>query len=200
MEVTPDVLIPRVDTEVLVKTAVDSLMGRKMDARVLDLCCGSGCVGCAIAHEMPGTRIVMIDISPQALRVARRNVMLNNLNPRVSCIEADVMQNPPMMIGSFDIVVCNPPYIPSDKLITLDSSVRDHEPVWALDGGEDGLDFYKAILKNWKSIIRDGGMILFEVGIDQAENVKQLMRLSGMKNIVGVSDTGGIERVVAGRV
>ena len=200
MEITPDVLIPRMDTELLAETAVSILKARQADARALDLCTGSGCIGCAVAHALPGVRVVMADVSPQALRVAKRNVLLNNLNPRVTCIEADATKAPPMLVGSFDLVVSNPPYIPTTDIWTLDPSVRDHEPLWALDGGADGLDFYRAILKHWKGVIREGGALLFEVGIHQAEEVKKLMLLAGLKNVEGIFDTGGVERVVVGRV
>ncbi|HBD86466.1 MAG TPA: hypothetical protein DC001_03480, partial [Clostridiales bacterium] len=109
MEITRDVLIPRVDTEVLVDTAVASLRGRKMDARILDLCSGSGCIGCAIAEVMPKSRVVLADISPEAMALSRRNVERNGLQGRVSFLPADVMQPPPIMTGSFDLVVSNPP-------------------------------------------------------------------------------------------
>jgi release factor glutamine methyltransferase len=200
MEVTPDVLIPRMDTELLAETAIRALKDRQTNARVLDLCTGSGCIGCAIASALPAVRVVMADVSPQALHVAKRNVLLNNLNPRVTCIEADATKAPPMMMGSFDLVASNPPYIPTTDIWTLDPSVRDHEPLWALDGGADGLDFYRAILKHWKGVIRDGGTLLFEVGIHQAEDVKKLMLLAGFKSIESAFDTGGVERVIIGKV
>lgn len=198
IEVTTDVLIPRVDTEVLADLAIKTLSGRKMDARVLDLCSGSGCIGCAIAYELPATRVVMVDISREALNVSRRNSLLNGLSPRVVCIEADAMADPPMMVGSFDLIVSNPPYIPTGDLPGLDSSVRDYEPVWALDGGEDGLEYYRAISKKWKVALREGGLLMFEVGAHQAEEVKKIMRVAGYRNVDSVFDTLGIERVIFG--
>ena len=144
MEVNPSVLIPRVDTEVLAETAIRWLHGRKMDARVLDLCSGSGCIGCAIADALPQARVVLADVSPEAVEVSRRNVRRNGLDGRVGFLLADVMKQPPIMTGSFDLVVSNPPYIPTFDILTLEPSVRDYEPVWALDGGDDGLDFYRA--------------------------------------------------------
>ena len=200
MVVDPTVLIPRMDTEVLVKTAVDALLGKKMDARILDLCAGSGCVGCAISHSLPATRVVMADISAAALAVCRKNVLLGNLANRVTCLETDAMQKPPMRVGSFDLIVSNPPYIPSREIVELDPSVRDYEPVWALDGGEDGLDFYRAILTHWKPLLRDGGQLMVEVGEGQAPEVKKLMLLAGLHGVDTVLDTGGIERVVYGRI
>lgn len=200
LEVDRTVLIPRSDTEVLVDAALENLRGRKMDARVLDLCCGSGCVGCAVAHELPATRVVMADISTDALHISRINARLNGLSPRITCIELDATEPPPMLIGTFDIILCNPPYIPTADILELDSSVRDYEPVWALDGGEDGLTFYRAVTKNWKDLLRPGGALLFEVGEDQAGDVKQFMTDAGFKNVSGVFDTAGIERVITGNI
>lgn len=198
--ISKDVLIPRNDTEVLVETAITALKGRKMDARVIDLCTGSGCIGCAIAKELPATHVVLADNSRAALSVAKQNVQRNRLNPRVSCVELDALATPPMMLGSFDVMTCNPPYIPKADLETLDSSVKDYEPIAALDGGEDGLVFYRAILQKWHNVVRVGGLMLFEVGIGQAQAVMALMQASGLNNIGAVRDTQGIERVVYGNI
>ncbi|NLH00949.1 MAG: peptide chain release factor N(5)-glutamine methyltransferase [Clostridiales bacterium] len=200
ISVTKDVLIPRIDTEVLVDTAITALKGRKMDARVLDLCAGSGCIGCAIAKELPAAHVVLADKSRAALGVAKQNVLRNKLTPRVTCVEIDALSAPPMMLGSFDLLVCNPPYIPTSELDGLDESVKNYEPVLALDGGEDGLDFYRAILTKWRNVVRIGGLIIFEVGIGQAEAVVKLMRLAGLNNIGCIKDTLGIDRVVYGNV
>lgn len=198
--ITKDVLIPRNDTEVLVETAITALKGRKMDARVIDLCTGSGCIGCAIAKELPATHVVLADNSRAALSVAKQNVQRNRLNPRVTCVELDALATPPMMLGSFDVMTCNPPYIPKADLETLDCSVKDYEPLAALDGGEDGLTFYRAILQKWHNVVRVGGLMLFEVGIGQAQAVLELMQDSGLNNLGTVRDTQGIERVVYGYI
>ena len=198
--VTSDVLIPRNDTELLVDTALTALKGRKMDARIIDLCTGSGCIGCAIAKELPATHVVLADISRAALQVAKQNVQKNKLNPRVTCVEVDALAVPPMMLGSFDMLVCNPPYIPKADIEKLDGSVKNYEPISALDGGEDGLDFYMAILSKWHNVVRVGGLMIFEVGIDQAEDVMELMRCWGLNNVGCVQDTQGIDRVVFGNV
>ena len=200
MVVSPEVLIPRMDTELLVDTAKSLLTGRKMDARVLDLCCGSGCIACAIAHEMPATRLVAVDISAGALEVCRRNVALNRLLSRVICVQADATASPPLSMGSFDMIVSNPPYIESAEILTLDPSVRDYEPVWALDGGEDGLRFYRSILKYWRSLLKPGGWLLFEVGEGQAETVKDMILSAGFASADTRKDTLGVERVVIGRM
>ena len=138
MTVTPDVLIPRMDTELLVDTAKELLTGRQMDARILDLCCGSGCITCAIGHELPATRLVAVDISASALEICRKNIATNRLSSRAICVQADATVSPPLSMGQFDMIISNPPYIASDEIMTLDPSVRDFEPIWALDGGPDG--------------------------------------------------------------
>lgn len=195
-----DVLIPRMDTEKLVDTVKELFTGRKMDARILDLCCGSGCITCAIGHEMPATRLVAIDISANALDVCRRNIAATKLISRVICMQADALSSPPLGIGDFDMIVSNPPYIPSEEIKTLDSSVKDFEPVWALDGGTDGLKFYKAIIKYWKSLLRPGGYLLFEVGEGQAQPVSEMLQAAGFNYTDTRKDTLGIDRVVFGRM
>lgn len=198
MVVTPDVLIPRMDTELLVSTAVELLTGRNMNARILDLCCGSGCIACAIGHELPATKLVCIDISATALEVCRKNLANNRLTGRALCMQADATASPPMSIGQFDLIVANPPYIASDEIMTLDASVRDYEPIWALDGGADGLKFYKAIIKYWKHLLPQGGMILFEVGEGQAEAVSEMLLSGGFRTAATKRDTLGVDRVVLG--
>ena len=138
-------------------------------------------------------------VSSEAGEVSRRNVRRNDLDGRVGFVLADVMKQTPIMTGSFDLVVSNPPYIPTFDILTLEPSVRDYEPVWALDGGDDGLDFYRAILKNWRGVIRQGGMLMFEVGEEQAGRVKDLMRMAGLHDAQAVLDTRGGERVVTAK-
>lgn len=197
---TPDVLIPRIDTEVLVDTAIELLMGKKMDARILDLCCGSGCITCAIGHEMPATRFVSIDISANALEICRRNAAANRVISRVICMQADALATPPLGIGEFDMIVANPPYIATGEISKLDPSVKDYEPVWALDGGADGLKFYKGIIKYWKSLLRVGGHLIFEVGEGQADAVLDMLNSAGFESTGVKQDTLGIDRVVYGKM
>ncbi len=196
----PDVLIPRVDTEVLVDTAVEFLMGKKMDARILDLCCGGGCTTCALGHELPAARLVSIDISANALEVCRQNAAANRVISKVICMQADALASPPLGIGEFDMIVSNPPYIPTGEIAKLDGSVRDYEPVWALDGGADGLKFYKAIIKYWKSLLKVGGYLIFEVGEGQAEAVLEMLDSAGFESTGIKQDTRGIDRVVWGKL
>ena len=200
MKVTKDVLIPRSDTELLVDLVKAALTGYKMDARILDLCCGSGCITCAVGHELPATKLVAVDLSASALEVCRTNVNLNRLTTRVICMQADATASPPLGIGSFDVIVSNPPYIATDEIRTLDRSVRDYEPVWALDGGADGLRFYKAIIKYWKSLLRPEGLLIFEVGEGQAEAVADMLAAAGFSSTSIHQDTRGVDRAVVGRM
>lgn len=199
LHVNHDVLIPRMDTEVLVSAAIESVKEREMKARVLDLCCGSGCIACAISSEMPAVRLVAADISTAALEVARRNIKEHNLTAKIIPMQLDAATWPPVSIGGFDLIVSNPPYIRSGELIELDSSVRDYEPLGALDGGEDGFDFYRAIIKYWTVTLRPNAQMMFEVGEGQAENVKKMLLDAGFVSVETRLDTLGVERVVIGR-
>ena len=200
MIITPDVLIPRMDTEVLIDAAKEILTGSKMDARVLDLCCGSGCITCAVGHELPATRLLAVDISALALDICRKNICLNRLSSRAICMQADAKSSPPLGIGEFDMIISNPPYIASDEIPELDSSVRDYEPIWALDGGKDGLDFYRSIIKYWKTCLKKNGYILFEVGEGQSDEVMDMLLNAGFSSVDIRKDTMGTERVVIGKL
>ena len=199
LNVTPDVLIPRIDTEVLVQEAIDVLGDPTEPPRILDLCCGSGCIGVALGQHFRSSRVVMVDMSDNALRVARSNVMKHGMGARVSCVKANALKAPPLNLGTFDMIVSNPPYIKALEVLTLDSSVRDFEPLEALDGGEDGYMFYRSITKKWRSILRENGWLLFEVGEEQAQYVALQMKKAGFTNIRTVKDTAGTERVVVGQ-
>lgn len=200
LTVNESVLIPRSDTEVLVETALDLSGKSDSSLRILDLCTGSGCVGIALARFLPDSRVVLADVSPAALRVAKENIRRCGLGTRALAVGADVLHSPSPQLGSFDLIVCNPPYIPAREIPTLDASVREHEPLLALDGGEDGLRFYRAILGGWKSLLRQSGWLCFEVGETQAGDVERLMRLAGLRSLGRVKDSAGYDRVVYGRL
>ena len=200
MVISPDVLIPRSDTEVLVDKALYLLKRRGSSARLLDLCTGSGCIGCAIARNLPASRAKLVDISRPALEIARKNVELSGLSDRVGIVETDIFDPPPLRLGSFDMIVSNPPYIATEEIKSLDRSVRDYEPASALDGGDDGLRFYREISSKWKTLLRPGGFLIFEIGETQAEDVIKIMRLNGFKGIECEKDTAGHDRVVSGKI
>ena len=198
LDISRDVLIPRADTELLAERGIARAQEAGEGARVLDLCAGSGCVGLAIASQVPTCRVVLGDLSEGALRTCKQNVRRNGLNARVTCLSVDAMDNPSPALGDFDVSVCNPPYIPSGDIAGLDASVRDYEPRMALDGGEDGLDYYRAIAPKWKAALRLGGALLFEVGIGQAPAVEEILAQNGYQDIQSAQDTQGIWRVVEG--
>ena len=198
LTITRDVLIPRADTEVMAGAAVRLLQDQKTAPRILDLCAGSGCVGCALAVHLPGARVILVDNDKRALSVCRKNVQRNHLDTRVMCIEADALKKPPALLGRFDLLVCNAPYIPTAEIPTLDASVRDYEPVGALDGGADGLDIIRGVISLWLSVLKEDGVVMLEVGEGQAGAVKELLRGAGCAWVGTLRDTGGTERVVLG--
>ncbi len=200
LEITRDVLIPRPDTEILVEAAIKLFEGRNGSPRILDLCAGSGCIGCALAVKMPGSKVILVDNDRNALSVCRRNVQKNRLDTRVMCIDADATQKPPMLLGKFDLLACNAPYVPTAEIMTLDASVRDYEPVLALDGGEDGLDIIRPVISLWKSVLKDSGTIMLEIGEGQSETVQSLLKAAGFSGISALRDAGGTDRIIVGHL
>ena len=197
LDISEQVLIPRSDTEVLAGEAIRWLQTQQ-DARVLDLCAGSGCVGLAVASQVHACRVVLGEKSEAALRICRQNIRRSGLLGRVTPMPADALEPPTRQLGEFDCIVCNPPYIPTQDIETLDVSVRDYEPHMALDGGEDGLEFCRAISENWREALHPGARLYFEVGIGQADSVLRIMRRQGFGELEIVPDTAGIPRVVYG--
>ena len=197
LDISRDVLIPRPDTEVLAGLAID-FVKTQGECRVLDLCAGSGCVGLAVASQCPGSRVVLGELSEGALRICRQNIRRNGLSGRVVPMQMDALAPPPAQLGEFRCLVSNPPYIPAGDIPGLDPSVRDYEPRMALDGGADGLDFYRSIAKTWKTALSVGGKLFLEVGIGQADDVLRLLRAQGFGDLEITKDLNGIPRVVHG--
>ncbi len=198
LEINPNVLIPRADTELAVDAALDCLRDTA-ESRVLDLCTGSGCIGIAIAARIPACRTVLADLDRRALLLAKRNAMLNHVSSRVLCAEADVHQGPAARLGEFTLIVCNPPYIPAGELESLDPSVKDYEPRQALDGGEDGLDFYRSIFALWTGIIRPGGWLVLECGEGQSMAIRRMSESAGLTPTDTLVDSHGTERTLVFR-
>ena len=199
LDITEAVLIPRVDTEVLAGQAMEYINTLE-SARVLDLCAGSGCVGLAIASRCKAAHVTLGELSSDALRICRQNIRRTGLSGRVVPVAVDALGMPDKMMGEFDCIVSNPPYIPSSDIEKLDVSVKEYEPLLALDGGDDGLDFYRAISEKWRNALAKNGRLYFEVGIGQADDVVRIMRNAGFGDIEIVKDTLGINRVVYGTV
>ncbi len=192
-EVTPGVLIPRHDTEVLVTEGVKR---GKQAGTILDIGVGSGCIAVALAKALPLAVVWGIEKSAEALALAQRNIEKNGV--KVTLFEGSLFE--PFDGQRFDLIVSNPPYIPTAELDTLQPEVRDFEPQPALDGGKDGLDFYRLIIPAAPEHLNPGGWLLFEVGTEEAEPVQKLFETTGQfAELFTAKDPAGIERVVGGK-
>ena len=173
--VNPSVLIPRMDTEILAEEVLKIIDQKGLkNPEVLDLCTGSGALGISIAAKVPGALVTLTDVSEEALHTAMGNAALNNVGRRCSFLLGDMFAAIPED-KQFDIIVCNPPYIRTDVIETLDVEVKDHEPRAALDGGKDGLDYYRVIANEASMHLRSQGILALEIGYDQAVDVKRLL-------------------------
>ena len=190
-KVNSNVLIPRQDTELLVETAL-GLMRPGM--RVLDLCTGSGCVLISLMHFAKEISGVGSDVSKQALITARENAKINQVE--AEWVRSDLFLN---ITGTYDMIVSNPPYIPTAVIDTLMPEVRDFEPVAALDGKEDGLYYYHKIVSESGAYLKSGGYLVFEIGYDQGEAVSALMKQEGYEQVRVIRDLSGLNRVGCGR-
>ena len=197
LDISESVLIPRPDTETLVAHVVAWLRPLP-ECRVLDLCAGSGCIGLAIASQVPGARVVLGELDEGALRICRQNIRRNSLSGQVVSLKMDALSGPPPRLGDFDCLVCNPPYIPSGDIAGLDVSVRDYEPHLALDGGTDGLDFYRGFNDIYPRMLAPGGLLLYEIGEEQGEAVAALLRNAGLERVAILRDVYGQPRNVLG--
>ncbi len=196
IKVNPSVLIPRDDTCAVTEMAIRKALFLEQDPRILDLCCGSGCIGLAIASRVKDARVTLADISPEALAVAKENVALNHLSGRVRCVSADALKPAFPFLGKFDMIVSNPPYITGVEMLELDPSVKDYEPHLALYGGEDGLDFYRAIAENFAPALKPGGYLCFEFGMGQGDDVCQILTENGYTILERTRDYNDRERAV----
>ena len=191
-EVNKHVLCPRQDTEVLVEEVMKYLHD---GMRILDMCTGSGCILLSLLHYSNDCIGVGADLSPEALQVAKANCKELGLEETGSFVESNLFEQ---VEGTFEIIVSNPPYIKTEEIDTLMPEVRNHEPMMALDGLEDGLHFYRLISKQAKDYLLGGGMLFFEIGYDQGEEVQQIMLENGYQEVHLVKDFAGFDRVVYG--
>lgn len=192
-----NVLIPRQDTEILVEEVIK--IAKKINAKnILDLCTGSGAIGISLANYLPETKIVATDISNSALNIARKNAVINNVQNRIIFINSDLFTN--LESQKFDIIVSNPPYIKTSVIEKLDTQVKK-EPNIALDGGEDGLDFYKKIIKESYQYLKYNGYLCLEIGFDQKDNVVNILdETENFKDIYYKKDLENNDRVVVGQL
>lgn len=191
--VAREVLIPRQDTETLVEEVLRHLASK--GASVLDIGCGSGCVGLSVLYHNRKVCLRGIDVSDSALELSKRNAEKLGLAENADFVKADILKD--HISGKYDVVVSNPPYIRSDVIPTLMTDVQDFEPHLALDGGADGLRFYRTITEKAKTLLRKGGLLAFEIGYDQGEAVSALMA-DGFDGVRVIKDLCGNDRVVLG--
>ena len=196
LRVTPDVLIPRDDTCAVADLAIRQALFLDKDPRILDLCCGSGCIGLAVASRVKDAKVTLADISMKALTIAKENANLNKLSGRVRCVQADALKPAFPFLGKYDMIVSNPPYITGEEMKELPQSVADYEPHLALYGGEDGLDFYRSIAKNFAPALKPGGYLAFEFGDTQGDDVCAILQENGYTILERSRDYNDRERAV----
>lgn len=197
--VDQNVLIPRDDTCAVTALAVKQALFLGSSPRILDLCTGSGCIGLAIASRVKDAKVTLADISRDAIAVAKKNTAAQKLTGRVSCMQVDALEKPTAFLGKFDIIVSNPPYITTEEMAALPGSVKDHEPHLALHGGQDGLQFYRAIASNFRQALKPGGYLCFEFGMGQGDAVCRILEENGYTILERSSDYNEIERAVIAR-
>jgi len=195
------VLIPRPDSERLVDVAVETA-DREREIKIADLCTGSGCVALALARSLPEARIIAVDVSADALEVARRNVEDNGLAERITLMEGDLAA--PLreagLAGTLDMIVSNPPYVRSDEVERLAVEIRDHEPREALVAGAEGTEFHRRIAGESPEMLRGGGTLVMEIGEDQGAAVTDIMEKAGFREVTLTKDFSGRNRVVSGLI
>ena len=195
--VDENVLIPRQDTETLVEEVIN-IAKKNHSKKILDLCTGSGAIAVSIAKYVPETEIIAIDISPKALAVAKKNATINNVEEQITFIKSDLFEQ--IENKKFDIIVSNPPYIKKCDIKKLDKEVQK-EPIIALDGGVDGLDFYKKIVKNSYLYLKYGGYLALEIGFDEKEEVEKLIEKEKQYiNTYAKKDLYGNDRIIITKV
>lgn len=188
------VLIPRGDTEILVEEVL-KLIDTKKEIHLCDLCSGSGAIGIAIAKNSNNVFVDEIDYYDKPEKITKINIQKNNLSDKVKFIKSDLL-NEVIDKTTYDIIVSNPPYIKKQDIDELMSDVKDYEPITALDGGNDGLYFYKKIISQSKKVLKFNGILAFEIGYDQANDIRKILEINGYKNIKVVKDLAGLDRVV----
>ena len=191
-------LIPRAETELLVEAVHGSEFRVQGLLRIADVCTGTGCIGLALAAELPNAEVMAIDISPEALALAKENAERLGLGDRFQCLENNLLEG--VEENSLDVVVSNPPYIFSNVWKNLDASVKEFEPQLALDGGEDGLDLIRPLVEQAARVLKPGGGLFLEIGYDQGQAVFQCLEKAGFENIQIIQDYAGLDRIVSGSI
>lgn len=195
--VSPEVLIPRQDTETLVETILEEIPAAK-EKLILDIGTGTGCIPISVCHFRKEMKGIGIDISEEALKIADENGVHNGVEDRIRWVKSNLFHQVPRK--QFDYIVSNPPYIPSGDIENLMCEVKEYEPKRALDGGPDGLDFYRIISREAKKFLNQTGTVFYEVGYNQADMVSKILEEEGYLQIRQVKDLTGIQRVVYGKL
>jgi len=195
-DVRPGVFIPRPDTEILVLAALDVLKDRT-SPQALELCSGSGCISVAIARNHPTVQITAVELSPQVIETTRSNVLKHQVDDRVAVLQGDLF-SPLAAETRFDLIVSNPPYVQQGEIAGLAADIRDHEPHLALNGGEDGLDVIRRLVRESVARLKPGGWLMFELSPEQADAAVQLMNMAGYVHVGVRNDLSGQARVVVG--
>lgn len=199
LTVTPDTLIPRDDTMAVTELAIQTALHLCSEPRILDLCTGTGCIGLAVARRVKDARVVLGDVSPAAVRVAKKNVQDLHLGGRVTCLNLDVRKPAAAFLGRFDLIVANPPYVTDAEMDELPPGVADYEPHLALRGGADGLELYRAILENYSGALNPGGFLCFEFGMGQEDAVCALLCAHEYEIVTTRKDLRNVVRAVLAR-
>ena len=197
--VNPNVLIPRDDTCAVTELVISQASQLGENLRILDLCTGSGCIGLAVASRVKNAKVILADISQDAIQVARKNISLQKLSSRVTCVMANALVAPTAFLGKFDIIVSNPPYITTQEMMELPGCVANYEPHLALHGGDDGLDFYRSIAEKYSAALKPGGYLCFEFGTGQGDAVCNILKENGFTILERSRDFNDRERAVLAR-
>lgn len=200
LKVTPEVFIPRLETEILVETVIDyAYRLSPMACRILELGTGSGCIAISLAKYLSGFNITATDISQAALNIAKENAKINNVMDKITFLKSNLFESLAIYDMRYAICVCNPPYIPTQEIEELQPEIR-YEPRVALDGGKDGLDFYRWIIKEAPRFLKKGGFLIMEMGFGQGGAIKNIFQKPGVFEIIEVvKDYNNIERIIVSR-
>ncbi len=197
--VDKNVLIPRPDTEILVEYIINHCNSSADDFKIIDLCTGSGAIAVSLAHYIDRCTVDAVDISENAIRIAKKNSSTHNTADKISFSKFDVLSDI-SKLGKYDVIVSNPPYIRKNDVLNLESDVKDFEPVLALDGGDDGLIFYRNIIAHLSDLLNENGIIAFEIGFDQANDVINIFNSYSYTDTKILKDYSGNDRVVIAKI
>lgn len=198
LEVNDKVLIPRGDTEIIVEKLME-LADKEKSLSIIDMCTGTGAIAVSLGHYLPKAAITAIDISEEALECCRKNAQKHGLQHRINIVKSNLFEDltSKALTNNIDMVVSNPPYIPTEDILELSVNVKDFEPMLALDGGRDGLDFYRSITLDGAKFLKSGGILAFEIGYNQGQDVMNIIKESGSYyDLACYKDLAGLDRCV----